>query len=89
MPPNAPHGLDTPLPPPDGISISWAGLGNLVPILRSEPLSKPTTEKMIKPDPVSADASDDETPSNPGADSLENSHELTWGEIVREAIHIT
>lgn len=76
MPPNAPHGLDTPLPPPDGISISWAGLGNLVPILRSEPLSKPTTEKMIKPDPVSAD-------------SLENSHELTWGEIVREAIHIT
>lgn len=91
MPPDAPQGLDTPLPRPEGVQLSWEGLGNLIPILLSEPLAKPVESVAqdgpagLTTAPESRTIIDDDDILATGtvpAESAESTHDLTWGDIV-------
>lgn len=86
VPPDAPLGLDTPLPMPADVAVSWDGLGNLIPVLRSEPMGKPVPKESAGTGDDTAQADNDdaenqpETPVDDG--SAEAVHCLTWGDVV-------
>ena len=56
VPPDAPNGMDTPLPPPPVDAINWEGFGNLIPVHpppKVEPKAEPKGQQMepvIKPE---------------------------------------
>ncbi|KAG9017147.1 DNA-directed DNA polymerase eta rad30 [Tulasnella sp. 427] len=68
-PPDAPLGLDTPLPPPS--EVSWEGIGNLVPINPKNP-DDPN-------DPPLPEASTSAQPS--GQEETDETHVTTWQDI--------
>lgn len=88
VPPDAAFGMDTPLPKPSCVDISWSDLGNLIPILRSEQLaSAPPAEVSDPADTVAQDPAEIEEaevglPENVQAEPAEASHEMTWADVV-------
>ncbi|KIO34646.1 hypothetical protein M407DRAFT_209923 [Tulasnella calospora MUT 4182] len=67
-PPDAPLGLDTPLPPPP--DISWEGLGNLVPINPKNP------DEIVEPPPNASTSAGSADP-----EENDDNHVTTWHDI--------
>lgn len=86
VPPDAPHGLDTPLPMPADVKVSWDGLGNLIPVLRSEPMGNPVARESAGSvdDMAQEDDEDSDNAPEKAVDdgSAEAEHLLTWGDVV-------
>jgi hypothetical protein len=88
VPPDAAFGLDTPLPKPSGVDISWSGLGNLIPILDSEPLARVSLAEgsaaghAVTQDPVQIEEAEVGLPENVQTESAEAPHEMTWADVV-------
>ncbi|KAF8322607.1 DNA polymerase eta [Clavulina sp. PMI_390] len=80
MPPDAPLGVDTPLPPPPNIRIAWKDLGNLVPIQRSAAgPTDGTSSTGTEVKPLMEPSVSMGTTNNPDED--EEEHDLTWGDV--------
>lgn len=87
VPPDAPLGLDTPLPKSGDIGISWDGLGNLIPILRSEPLTR-TSQVEQSGNTVAQESrgvneeAEIGLPGNAESEPAAEPHENTWSDVV-------
>ena len=82
VPPDAPQGLDTPLPPPP-LTYPFEGLGNMIPIIPSSPYSgvRKAQNSITKPS-RSPRKDQPELPSD-GCNSLQADEPVTWHDIVR------
>ena len=83
VPPDAPQGLDTPLPPPPP-TYSFEGLGNLIPIIPSLPCSDDRKPQFSIAKPSRSPRKDQ--PELPSVSSdeynLQASEPVTWHDIV-------
>ena len=72
------------MPKPSGIDIAWSDLGNLIPILRSEPMTRtPVVEGTVAQDSAGPEEEDEiKLPENVESESAESSHEITWADVV-------
>ncbi|KAI1797430.1 DNA/RNA polymerase [Ganoderma leucocontextum] len=85
VPPNAPNGMDTPLPPPP--PISWEGKGTIVPVVPREEEPKeevdPSNDEFVPEDapPVAEVASNASEPEDEVDAVEEDDQELTWHDV--------